>query len=1030
MHIISEQTHYSGNEIAVIGMAGRFPKAPTLEAFWHNIYNGVEAITFFTAEELLDAGVPASTLENPDYVRANVLLEGIDLFDAAFFGYSPREAALLDPQQRLFLQCAWHALEHAGYNPHTYTGPIGVYASQSSSTYLLYNLVRNRHLLETMSMLQLLYGTEKDFLATRVSYKLGLRGPSVTVQAACASSLVAVHLACQSLLNGECDIALAGGVCVNTQTRRGYLYQSDGYFSRDGHCRSFDARSEGTLGGSGLGIITLKRLDDALNDGDTIHALIRGTAINNDGDAKIGYSAPSVQGQASVIAEALTVAAVEPETVSYIETHGTGTPIGDPIEITALRRAFEKHTTKKGFCAIGSIKTNMGHLDAAAGIAGLLKTTLALKHRCLPPHLHFETPNPLIDFASSPFYVNTIARAWPEAAYPRRAGVSSFGIGGTNTHIILEEAPPTSSEATPDGWQILPLSARTPLALGIQQQNLVTHLKQSWESSLADSAYTLQEGRYPFSHRSFVVCRNVEDAINTLEGTAFTGQAEEHSTPIVFMFPGGGSQYINMGRELYEQVAIFREEVDRCTRLLQPHLDYDLLALLYPSQEQEKTHSHRFERGFISLPVLFVTEYALAKTLIRWGISPKAMIGHSLGEYVAACLAGVFALEDVLAFVALREKLSADLAPGAMLSILLPEHELDPFLNEQVSLGAVNNPSQCVVSGSIVAIEQLEHTLQEHAITYRRLHISVAGHSAQLEPILNTLTTFLQTLQLHSPSIPFVSNLTGTWITSEQATSYHYWINHLRHAVRFSAGIQTLLEEPGQVLLEVGPGQTLSLLAKNILVNRRHQQGEMGHDAHVLMTMRHAQEQSADLSYLLTTVGHLWLQGQPVAWSALHECKRRRVPLPIYPFEGKRYWIEPDIDPLASNSVMPTNGQKQDMIEQEVSHIKSAQTIYAAPENEIEQTIAVIWQEVLGIDQIRRNDNYFELGGDSLIGLKLIVRLKEAFSLELPLRTLFEHPTVTRLAEAIDLLFIEEIEHLSEEQVNALLVSELTSEPS
>src|SRR5437660_2754823 len=825
MQTLVDRSLYHGNEIAVIGMAGRFPKAPNLEVFWQNLCNGVEAVTFFTREELLEAGIPAAILDKPNYVRANVVLEDIDQFDASFFGYTPTEAALLEPQQRLFLQCAWHALEHAGYTSQDYPGLIGVYASTSTSTYLLYNLLRNRHVAETIATPELLYGNEKDFLATRVSYKLGLQGPSMTIQTACSSSLVAVHLACQSLLSGECDLALAGGVCVHSQPRRGYIYNEEGYFSPDGHCRAFDARAQGMLGGSGLGVVVLKRLSEALDEGDYIHALIKGTACNNDGSAKMGYMAPSVQGQAAVIKEALAVARIAPDTVGYIEAHGTGTPIGDPIEFNGLRQAYGDAAPRRENCALGSIKTNMGHLDAAAGIAGLLKTILPLEPGYLPPHLHFEEPNPQIDFARSPFYINRTLQPWPRRDEPRRAGVSAFGVGGTNAHILLEEAPTistyTAEVAAGPSWQLLPLSAQSATSLRAQQIDLVDYLGRHCELSLADVTYTLQVGRRSFPQRSFVVCDSIDDARACLEACSpqrlFSATAPERSS-VVFMFPGGGAQYMNMGRELYEHELVFREQVTHCARLLEPLLGYNILTLLYPRPAEEQAAIGPSWHASNLLPVLFAVEYALARLMISWNIIPQALVGHSLGEYVAACLAGVFSLEDALKLVAIREELTAHLDHGTMLSVLLPEAELQPFMSEQLSLAAINTPLQCVVSGAAAPIEELERALQAHNITYRRLPITAAGHSSLLEPVMGQVADVLRQIQLQPPSIPFVSNLTGTWITPEEATDYTYWARHLRHTVRFSACIQAILREPGRVLVEVGPGQTLNQLVKNILV--------------------------------------------------------------------------------------------------------------------------------------------------------------------------------------------------------------------
>jgi acyl transferase domain-containing protein len=646
----------TGLEIAIIGMAGRFPGASTIEVLWQKLRDGVESVSVFSDDELKAAGIDPALLSNPDYVKASAVLDDIELFDTAFFGLSPREADITDPQHRLFLECAWEALENAGYDPQRYPGAIGVFAGVGMSSYATNNVQLDRDFIGTAEDYQAQIGNQKDFLSTRVAYKFNLKGPSITVQSACSTSLVAVHLACQSLISGDSDIALAGGVSIRVPQRVGYLYQPGGVISPDGHCRAFDVRAQGTVVGNGVGIVVLKRLEDALADGDCIQAIIKGSAVNNDGSLKVGYMAPSVDGQAKVIRAAQQIAEVEPETIGYIETHGTGTALGDPIEIAALTQAFQARTQQKGFCAIGSLKTNIGHLDVAAGVAGLIKATLALRHRQIPPSLHFERPNPSIDIASSPFYVNTTLTDWQTKGTPRRAGVSAFGIGGTNAHVILQESPPIEEVSESRPWQLIVLSARTDTALERATANLANYLRRNPASSLADTAYTLQLGRRAFNHRRVVVCRDLADAVATLEQRTpqLTATIDTHDCPIVFMFPGGSAQYVNMGRELYQSEAVFREQIDCCVELLRPHLQLDLRRVLYPSEERVEDATAQLRSTAVGLPALFATEYALAKLWMSWGIRPQAMIGHSLGEYVAACLSGVISLGDALAMVAVR----------------------------------------------------------------------------------------------------------------------------------------------------------------------------------------------------------------------------------------------------------------------------------------------------------------------------------------------------------------------------------------
>ncbi|MEA5516071.1 type I polyketide synthase [Nodularia sp. UHCC 0506] len=879
--IVHNSGENNGLEIAIIGMSGLFSGAKNLDEFWQNLQDGVESISFLTEPELEKLGIDAKVFSDPNYVKANGIVQDIDLFDASFFGFSPREAEIMDPQQRFLLEYAWEALENAGYSSEVDKHQIGVFTGSSINTYIS-NIYSHHDVVPSIDGFQISMANDPDFLSTRVSYKLNLQGPSYTVQTTCSTSLVTIHLACQSLLSGECDIALAGGVSISKPG--GYVYQEGGIYSPDGHCRAFDAQAQGTVKGKGLGLVVLKRLEDALADGDFIHAVIKGSAINNDGSAKVSYSAPSINGQAKVIQAAQTMAEVEPETIAYIEAHGTGTSLGDPIEITALTEVFSAKTQKKNFCAIGSVKTNIGHLGPAAGVASLIKTVLALKHRQIPPSLHFETPNPQIDFANTPFYVNTQLSDWKTNGIPRRAGVSSFGFGGTNAHIILEEAPTIAPSDPSRPYQLLLLSAKTITALETATANLVAYMQQYSDLHLADVAYTLGVGRRAFEYRRILVCQDLEDALKSLyplnDQRVLTHYQEPCNRPVVFMFSGQGSQYVNMGKELYENELIFTEQVDYCCELLKPHLGMDLRTVLYPNPE---TGAPQLLQTAVTQPALFVIEYALAKLWMSWGVHPEVMIGHSIGEYVAACLSGVFSLEDALALVAIRGKLMQQLPPGAMLSVQMSEQQVQPWLNEELSLAGSNSPFNCVISGAIAAIEKLQQQLQDKEIPCRRLHTSHAFHSQMMASIIPPFTQFLETVKLNPPKIPFISNVSGTWITATEATDSHYWARHLREPVRFSQGITELLKQPERILLEVGPGRTLSSLAT------QHQ----SHELVVLTSMRHPQEQQSDLAFLFLTIGRLWLMGIPVDWPGFYANERRhRIPLPTYPFERQRYWIE------------------------------------------------------------------------------------------------------------------------------------------
>ncbi|WP_164014714.1 type I polyketide synthase [Pyxidicoccus trucidator] len=887
-------------DIAIIGMTGRFPGAPDLDTFWRNLREGVESIRPLADAELDALGLDAALRQDASWVKATAALEGMELFDAGFFGYTPREAELMDPQHRVFLECCWEALEHAGYAPGSsgdFKGAIGVFGGAPTNTYLLHNLVPNADQLSMLDQVQIDVANGGDFLTTRVAYKLNLRGPGYSILSACSTSLVATHVACQSLLNEECDVALAGGVSVHVKHPEGYRYLPGGIVSPDGHCRAFDAKADGTVFGSGAGVVVLKRLADALEDGDSIHAVIKGSAINNDGAVKVGYTAPGVEGQAAVISEALGAAGVEPESIGYVEAHGTGTKMGDPIEVRALTKAFRPRkapatpaATPPRRIPIGSVKTNIGHLANAAGVSSLIKAVLSLEHRELPPTLHFEQPSPEIDFDSSPFYVNAKLEPWPaHPKHPRRAGVSSFGVGGTNAHVVLQEAPVLPPSGPSRKAQVLVLSARSATALDAATQRLAGHLKAHPGQSLADVAYTLQVGRQPMSHRRVLVCTDHDDALAALEaeGTprCLTDAPQVQDRPVAFLFPGQGSQYVGMARGLYDAEPVFREHLDACALHLLPHLGLDLRAVLYPDAAGAEEAARKLGQTALTQPALFAVEYALARLWMSWGVKPRAMLGHSVGEYVAACLAGVFELKDALALVAKRGQLMQSLPAGAMLSVPLPESGLRAHLTPELSLAAVNGPGLTVVAGPEEAVAALQAKLEALGVGVARLHTSHAFHSAMMDPILPAFLDAVRAVKRSAPKLPFLSNVTGTWIEPAQATDPEYWARHLRQAVRFDEGLRTLAQQPATALLEVGPGTTLTSLA------RRQPDAEA---RIALSCTRHPRETNADdVTVLLTALGRLWLGGVHPDWAGFAKKEqRRRLPLPTYPFERQRYWID------------------------------------------------------------------------------------------------------------------------------------------
>ena len=880
------------SDIAVVGMACRLPGAKNTEEFWSNLQNGIESIDFLSDEELLAAGVEKKKINDPAYVKARSSLAEFDEFDAKFFNLSPRDAAIMDPQHRHFLECAYECLEHAGHTPKRFKGSIGVFAGSGANLYLVHNLFSNPELVDEIGFFQVKHtGNDKDYLATRLSYCLDLKGPSINVQTACSTSLVAIHTACQNLLNGECDMALAGGVTIDVSLLAGYLFHEGEVLSPDGHCRSFDHKAKGTIFGNGVGVVALRRLEDAIRDGDTIHAVIKGSAVNNDGSSKVGYLAPSVEGQFQAIVQALGVANVPADSIAYVEAHGTGTIVGDPIEVRALSQAFQLQTKRNGFCGIGSVKTNVGHLDTAAGVTGFIKVVESIKHAKIPPSLNFEQPNPSIDFENSPFYVNTELRDWPEESQPRRASVNSVAVGGTNAHVIVEEAPLSKPSGPSRTWQTLLLSARSEAALEESTKKLKSYLQVNPDVNLGDVAYTLQTGRAEFENRRSVIVSSVADAVDVLQEGS-TKQIQSAKCPdepaeLTFMFTGQGSQYVSMGREIYDSEPTFRKTVDRCAELLKEHLGFDLRQYLFARDLEPDEAAERLKETAIAQPALFVIEYSLAQLWIKWGLRPHALIGHSIGEYVAACIADVFSLEDALMLVAVRGRLMQEAPPGAMLAVRLSADELQQFLEPPLCLAAVNSVATSVVSGPTEAIEALQAKLKKEGVGSTPLMTSHAFHSAMMDGVLKPFAAEFTKVHLSAPKIPFVANVTGEWIKDSEATDPNYWVQQLRQPVQFAKGLATLFKTPDQIFLEVGPGSTLATLA------RQHPSRDSARE--ILFSLPHAQsaDSTSSMQKLMTTLGQLWINGAEIDWDAFYSSEdRHRIPLPTYPFEHQRHWIE------------------------------------------------------------------------------------------------------------------------------------------
>ncbi|HEX2079485.1 MAG TPA: aminotransferase class III-fold pyridoxal phosphate-dependent enzyme, partial [Longimicrobium sp.] len=1024
----------TGYEVAIVGMAGRFPGADDLRAFWRNLREGVESITFFTRDELLEEGISPALLDHPDFVPALGELRGADELDAALFGLTPRDAEVLDPQHRLLLECAWAALEHAGHDPARGDRPVGVFAGSSTSTYLAH-LRASPRVVEAVGYTRLNISNEKDQLAAGVSYRLDLRGPSVSVQTACSTSLVAVHLACQSLATGECDVALAGGVSVRLPLRGGYLYAPDAISSPDGHVRAFDADARGTVPGAGAGLVVLRRLDDALAEGDTIHAVIRGSAINNDGAQKVGYTAPSVEGQARVISEALSVAGVDAGSLQYVETHGSGTPLGDGIELKALGEVLGRTQTGHP-CALGSVKTNLGHLDAAAGVAGLIKTVLALRHGEIPPSLNCAVPQPGVEALGGRVFVNTALRPWTRNGAPRRAGVSSFGIGGTNAHVVLEEAPPRGPSGPSRALQLLAVSAKTPTALAAAAENLAACLEGDGAPPLADAAYTLQTGRRELEHRLAVVCADGAEGAARLRQAAARGAAPVPRTerPVAFLFPGLGMHHVDMGRGLYEAEPVYREAVDACCDLLRPVLGEDLRAALFsPGARDEgasggggwdmrrllgrrdrEADASPLDDTRLAQPAVFVTEYALAKLWMSWGVTPRAMLGHSLGEYVAACVAGVLRLEDALRLVALRAERIGELPAGAMLAVPLGEAAVREILPAALDLAAVNTPESCVVAGPAGEIERFEAALAERGTVSRLLVAGHAFHSRAMAPVAAELERLLAGVELRAPEIPFVSNVTGTWITDDEARSSAYWARHLCGTVRFADGVAALRREPDWALLEVGPGQTLGAWAL------QHPSADTDGGRTVCSSLRHPHNRVDDLRFLLESLGGLWAAGVAVEWAAFSAGERRhRVALPGYPFERRRYWVGPpraDAGPGGTERTpegrtaeegrvtpMESTPKGPDAMENGVAAADG--TGASTRQRAVLGRLKEIAAELTGIDggRIASDVDLFRVGFDSLLLLQAIQVVEKRVGVRLSLVEMMEEmTTLDAIARHID----------------------------
>ena len=1034
--------------VAIIGMSGRFPGANDISQFWSNLCNGVESISSFSPDELVHQGIAPALIGNPNYVNARGVLDGIEMFDARLFGYSPRSAEQLDPQQRVFLECAWEALEHAGYDPDRYQSPIAVFAGCSSNGYVAH---LSAHIVDgrPLDSFEVTLGNEKDSLSLRAAYKLNLCGPAITVQTLCSTSLVAVALACRSLKDGDCSMALAGGVSINVPHRTGYLYEAGAPASPDGHCRTFDESAAGTVPGSGAGVVVLKRLSLAIEERDQIEAVILSTAIGNDGANRIGFTAPGPAGQARNFAAALTAADVLPEEISFIECHGTGTRLGDPIEVDGLAQVFGRQRGRPKWCALGAVKTNIGHLDSAAGIAGLIKTALALKHQRIPPTLHFRNPHPDIDLDSTPFFVNVQLQDWTRGGTPRLAAVASFGMGGTNAHAIVSEAPPPAEASEGRSSELVVLSAATSTALDRTASDLSKYFAALNPVDFSDAAFTLQVGRREQKYRRILQCKDPIDAARALampRTSEDSSAVQSKQRPVAFLLPGQGAQHVGMAQELLATEPAFRRAFERCATSVAERHGLDLRDLIFrtPSTGAE----HQLRQTTIAQPALFAIEFALASLWLEWEAQPVALLGHSLGEIVAACIAEVMSLDDALEMVVHRGRLMQSCEPGAMTAVSLSSLEILGLLGAELELAAVNARGSTTVAGSFEAMETFEGTLRSRGIAHRRLETSHAFHSRMMEPAVDHFGEIVAKLELRSPKIPIVSNVTGTWLTPEQAKSPNYWAEQLRRPVRFADGLSLLARELDPMYLEVGPGNVLSGLARK----------ELGGDQVIVSSLPHSQAKQSAHDHLWAAAGRMWLAGQQINWERARSHEgRRRLHLPTYPFERQRYWIDaprasvspsealPSLtQPVAVGGAEPSQssegsqaaavealaGVVGELIERE----SSADSAHVPSSDGLEEMVTATWKACLGVSEVSRDSDVFELGGDSLVLIQIAARVRQALGRDIPMRVFFSATTISQLTTAIrahqevdtsDMsniaALLDRVEHLSDAEVDSAL---------
>ncbi|MEU7752364.1 beta-ketoacyl synthase N-terminal-like domain-containing protein [Micromonospora sp. NPDC049171] len=948
-------------EIAVVGMAGRFPGAADLDEYWSNLVAGRVTVSQLSRGELIAAGVPAGQLDDPAYVPVRGVLAEADLFDSAFFGIPPREADIMDPQQRLLLQTAWETLESGGLITNRPLGRVGVFAGAGFNYYLQQQVLATPDILREHGLLAVVLGNEKDHLATRIAYRLGLGGPAITVQTACSTSLVAVHLACQSLRAGDSDVALAGGAYVAFPQVAGYLYEPKGIMSSDGTCRPFDTSANGTVPGSGVGMVALKRADDARRDGDLILALISGSAVNNDGSQKVGYTAPGVAGQIDVLARAYASAGVDPATVGYLEAHGTATEVGDAIELAALREVFVGGGAP---CSLGSVKANIGHLSAAAGIAGLIKAVSALRTRQIPPLAGLKQPRPELLDSSTAFTVDSVARDWNvPSGQPRRASVSSFGLGGTNAHVVLSEAPPPERVVPATGRDVVVVSARTEEALRAAADRLAAHLRDRPDLSLPDVALTVQEHRRHFTHRLAVTTNDTASAARALASAP--GRVALRQPNVVFLFPGQGAEAPGMAEWPYRRYPSFAADIDQGCDLLRDLIGVDLRELLIGADPQGLVH-----RTDLTQPALVLHEYALGRLLLSWGVRPAALIGHSVGEFAAACLADELSLPDTLRLVVERGALMQQAPEGGMVVVLAAESVVRGHLADLAGLeiASVNAPEVIVVSGSTESVGLLRERLDAVGLPHRVLPAQRAFHSWMMAEAAARLGAVAATIAHRPASLDVISSVSGQSLRRGGRRPAGYWADQLRSPVRFQAAVESAMSRSRVVLVEVGPGTGLIGSAKQIPQARQ-------------APMVALQPRRGDL---LSGVGGLWAAGVEVDWPAVRNGSGAvRVPLPSYPFAGTRHWLATPAEAEPTPKVEP-----------------DPEATVGGDDTVLQQVID-IWRSLLGVATVEAGSDFFRLGGESLLFIRMIAQVRRRFGVSLEIAELADAPTPAAIAAQV-----------------------------